>query len=149
MADDLEAFLRQAARRRAAKKRPRIEILDEPVAEAEIIEPDKPARLVQPTQPLSTTASRRPSQFDTRAAELGKTVGLADDMLEARLHETFDHQLGDLGKRPSIAAAAAPPASGEDAESELAKLAKILRDPDSIRQAIILREIIDRPEHRW
>jgi hypothetical protein len=149
MADDLEAFLRQAARRRAAKKRPRIEILDESVTEAEIVEPEKPTRLVQPNRPSSTTENKPPSQFDTRAAELGKTVGLADDLLEARLHETFDHQLGDLGKRPSIAAAASPPASSQDAESELAKLIQILREPDSIRQAIVLREIIDRPEHRW
>jgi hypothetical protein len=148
MADDLEAFLRQAARRRAAKKRPRIEILDESVTEAEIIEPTKPARLVQPNRPSSTTQNKPPSQFDSRAAELGKTVGLADDLLEARLHETFDHKLGDLGQRPSMAASS-PPASKEEAESELAKLIKILRKPDSLRQAIILREIIDRPEHRW
>jgi hypothetical protein len=143
MADDLEAFLRQAARRRAAKKRPRIEILEEPVTEAEVIE-SKPPLASSPSPPPPATADK-PSRFDTRAARLGKTVGLADDLLEARLHDTFDHQLGGLSTRPSVER---PPAEAV-ADSEAAKLVRILRDPDSLRQAILLREIIDRPEYRW
>ena len=144
MSDDLEAFLRQAARRRAAKKRPRIELIDEPIAEAEIVE-SKPPRL-SPEAPFPATKAEPPSPFDTRAAELGKTVGQADDLLEARLHETFDHQLGGLRHRassPTLVTARVDP------DSEIAKLVRILRDPASLRQAVLLREIIDRPEHRW
>jgi hypothetical protein len=144
MSDDLEAFLRQAARRRAAKKRPRIELIDEPIAEAEIVE-SKPPR-VSPTAPPPATQAEPPSHFETRAAELGKTVGLADDLLEARLHETFDHQVGGLRRRSSNVQPVTPRL---DPDSEIAKLVRILRDPASLRQAVLLREIIDRPEHRW
>ncbi len=144
MSDDLEAFLRQAARRRAAKKRPRIELIDEPIAEAEIVE-SKPPR-ISAAGPAPSASAEPPSRFDTRAAELGKTVGQADDLLEARLHETFDHQLGGLRRRSSDVAPGTPRV---DTNSEIAKLVRILRDPASLRQAVVLREIIDRPEHRW
>ena len=76
-------------------------------------------------------------------------MGQADDIMEARLHDTFDHQLGDLGQRPPVPAASPPPSSEVDMDNELAKLVQILRNPSSIRQAIILREIIERPEYRW
>jgi hypothetical protein len=146
MADDLEAFLRQAARRRAAKKRRKIEILEQPVAEAEIVDSKPP--VAPPTRPSPTHPAKPPSQFEARAAELGSKVGQADDVMEARLHDTFDHQIGGL-RELTPEPAAARGSSGVDASMEIAKLVRILQDPDSIRQAIILREIIDRPEHRW
>lgn len=93
------------------------------------------------------------------AARLGRDVAQADEKLEGHIHSVFDHQLGKLAKQPTQEA----PAQGTDAavwessverrerreaaqQSRAADIAKMLRDPDSMQQAIILSEILRRPE---
>jgi len=88
------------------------------------------------------------STLAEQAAHLGEQVAQADDRVAARLHEKFDHQLGKLQarntQRRSEAAAAAvlEPTSAES-------IAALLANPDSIRNAIVLNEILQRPTDRW
>jgi hypothetical protein len=42
-----------------------------------------------------------------------------------------------------------PTAAVEDAPAAAAAFAQILRTPQGMRQAIVLGEILARPEHRW
>ena len=93
------------------------------------------------------------------AKQLGRAVGQADENLEGHIHDVFDHQVGKLRKQPTQEQLA----QGTDAdvwESSVERrerreaaqrnraedIAKILRDPDSLQQAIILSEILRRPE---
>jgi len=71
---------------------------------------------------------------------LGADVALADDRLESRLHEKFDHQLGALQHRDS-------PAEAKPQKDDMAAdIAAMLRSPQGMRQLIVASEILRRPE---
>lgn len=158
MSGDIEEFLKRAAERRAKKKKPRQPPV-QPPPEIEIVED---VQILEPTGILSgeTVADHVAGHIDTgdigeSTSRLGTRVGLSDDRMEAHLHETFEHQLGQLGTQTSAAhdsildadspagqAAAKPP-------HPLGDLTKLFATPGDVRKAILLREIFDRPEHRW
>ena len=130
MADDLEAFLRQAAQRRAQRQ----STAPRPAAPAAPAPPAaRPAAPAPPPRPpLTPTASappRRPpprltpaaevarvgtrvstAEFEQRAEHLGEEVGLADEHMDAHIAQKFDHQVGSLDLD------AASPAGGGSAE---------------------------------
>lgn len=90
---------------------------------------------------------RGPQEIAEKVRHLGAEVDLADDKLEAHLHQTFDHKLGQL-KQSSVSVAATPQkASGPDVTVE--QILHMLRSPESIRDAIVLSEIFRRPEGMW
>ncbi len=178
MADDLEAFLRQAAQRRAQKAAG----AQQPAA------PQRPAPAAQPRQPASPQSrppqsgspqARRPaplapqpkpptpevveaevvpiepvSRFKSRvdtssiaqhARQLGEEVGLADEHMEAHLSKAFDHQIGS----PMEPQAAAPrPAATPtfDSALDVDALLDMLTRPSSVRNAVVLSEILRRPD---
>jgi hypothetical protein len=92
------------------------------------------------------------SQFQERASHLAERVRSSDEVFEAHLHETFEHRLGRLGPATSRAED-----STLDAEEQAAKaksvtpneLARLIQSPQGIRNAIIVSELLNRPEHRW
>lgn len=70
----------------------------------------------------------------------------------------FDHQMGQLDSTPEKAAHAAAIAEPDTQAAKVvesmpptaaAGLAAMLASPTSLRQAILLKEILERPEHRW
>ena len=168
MRDEVEEFLRRAAQRRAqaeAKRRgelhqaaqpqqPRPAPIDraplrtqqsaielEPVVE--IIEAEE-----APTQDRFSASvqknMRGSAEISRHASNLGAEVDLADDKLEARLHQTFDHKLGAL--KDTTTAAKVIVAGGTAGAFSVTEM---LASPQNIRNAIILNEIFARPEHRW
>lgn len=95
--------------------------------------------------------------FRRRASELGEEVALADDRIEERLHAKFGHEVSSLAEIPGESTAP-PKAKGaiepEDLVAQLpstaaAGLAAMLSNAQSIRQAIVISEILTRPEGRW
>jgi hypothetical protein len=89
------------------------------------------------------------SDFAERAALLGERVGLADDAMEAHLHEKFDHQLGQLARDESPPETQAdrsgePRAGGADISAT--GISQMLGSIQNLRQAIALAEILKRPE---
>jgi hypothetical protein len=87
------------------------------------------------------------SKFRESASHLGEQVGLADERLEAHLHQAFAQQVGSLAGQVNEverggAAVVHTVVSG-------AQLSTMLRDPAMFRHAIVLNEIFTRPEHRW
>jgi len=87
---------------------------------------------------------RGPQQITDQARHLGEQVDLADDKLEARLHQTFDHKLGRLQNTASSSAAVAHVASVPDVT--LGELLPMLRSIESLRDAVVIAEILRRPE---
>lgn len=84
-----------------------------------------------------------------------KEVSQADQRLQEHLHGAFNHHLGPLAAGE---ARAEPAATGSTATQEpamtippaaLAGFGALLASGESVRQAIILSEILTRPEHRW
>ena len=90
------------------------------------------------------TDLRGTEQIAEHVRHLGEEVDAADDKLKAHLHQVFDHQLGRLKKSTLEAGAAAykEPAP----EFSLGQIMRLLRSSDSIRDAIVMSEILHRPD---
>lgn len=162
MAGDIEEFLRRAAQRRAQQQQPKppaappqgprpkpapprpVEIL-----EAQIIEPDV---LQGSSVEAHVKEHIRAGVFDEHISHLGEEVDRSDDRMEAHLHEYFEHDLGALGARTSAAGDSSLDDDSPGQQSQPMKPAnflELLQNPASIRQAIILNEILARPSDRW
>jgi hypothetical protein len=88
--------------------------------------------------------SRHVSTADVteNVSTLGADVALADDRLEARLQETFQHPIGQLQHVEQGPAKDRPPTIAEE-------IRQLIRQPAGARQLIIANEILRRPEERW
>ena len=98
-----------------------------------------------------------------RSRQLGKYMGQSDERVEAHLHDVFDHDLGQLLKRTTDREDDELIQEGTDAatwestsdrnqrESDMIRdrserVFEMLRDPGSIRDAIIIGEILTPPK---
>lgn len=73
-----------------------------------------------------------------------------DERVETHVHQVFDHEVGSLSAKAGDATLAA--AGGKPAErpAPLAGLiAAMFRDPNNVRSAVILSEVLRRPDDRW
>jgi len=173
--DEVEEFLRRAAARRAAaqqQQRPPAQPAGWSPPPSPPPQPQRrPASLsevvmLQPVQPVEAEVveaelAEQPDRLGRGVAQhmrgtqeiaehtrhLGEEVDQADDKLQAHLHKVFDHKLGDLKKSTLEAAAVSPSqASRDSALPGAASIAHLLVDPQNVRNAIILAEILRRPD---
>jgi hypothetical protein len=158
MAKDIEEFLKMAAQRRreaaanapapppqATPKKPPLSQQKKPAKPPVIVSEDENV----PQQRRESVAKHVQKHLDTsrlqkRVQRLGAEVSKADDKIEARLHQKFDHDVGHLsGPSEAIAETAGqvrPPARINN------PLLKMFSAPASVRQAVIMSEILKRPE---
>lgn len=114
--------------------------------------PAKPAQ--RPSQPVPEAKSLRSEgvaehvarhlsrkSVTESAEQLGDEVALADDIVEARLHDTFEHQVGQLEHREDQAS--------QSAASVADEVRQLLSNPQGMRQLIVANEVLRRPEERW
>jgi hypothetical protein len=92
-------------------------------------------------------------RFDRETTGLGSEVAQADEKMEEHLRQAFEHRLGRLGTMggatASVQPAAAPAVAPAAAAGVAAELAAMLRTPASMRQAVVVSEVLTRPVHRW
>ena len=72
--------------------------------------------------------------------------------MEAHLHEQFDHSVGRLSDTSATEETPSAQEPGEEkplVPATAAEIRDIFSDPTRIRQAVVLSEIINRPEGRW
>lgn len=160
---EIEQFLRRANERRAEKAK-RASGKSEPIA------PQKPSR----PQPVAAQSKPRPKKrrdfdavaesvrehLDSRrleqhtstlgkhASTLGKDIVQADSQFEQHLRAAFDHRVGTLAD-DSPAAAPPPDALPTPGEDRARAVAGLALTPGNIRQAVLLKEILERPVDRW
>jgi hypothetical protein len=85
------------------------------------------------------------SNFAARASSLNDDdIARNDAVRAAHLKEVFGHQLGRLSDTSTPGAAADPPAP--PAGAAITPLAALLANPQSLKQAIVLQEILNRRE---
>jgi hypothetical protein len=175
MPDEVEEFLRRVAQMRAQaeaqaraqQQRPKPQPAPPPPRPAA---PPPPARLVPARQEMVPLEPVEVEIVDAELAEIGDSVGRhvtqhlrgteqiaehtrhlgeevdqADDKLESHLHQVFDHQLGKLKKTASTTAAA----PYDSPASDMSELLQMLRSPKSVRDAIVMAEVLRRPDDRW
>lgn len=169
--DEVDAFLQRAAQRRQGAGAQAIEIV-EPGAARHAGRPLVQAEVVD-AEPVHESVSAHVQQhIQTRELEqhtqrLGAEVGHADEKVEGRLHEVFDHQLGQLGHDPLVEAPEEKTISqgtdGDEWEStgdrrqqreeevreRVEDITSMLRNPSGLQNAVILAEILRRPEERF
>lgn len=104
---------------------------------------DSPAIRPEPEPAKSRQELRRlpESQLAEQAAHLGERIAGADDRVEARLHEKFDHKLGKLGSQQSAVGETKP----EESLTGAQRIKALLARPGGVREAIVLSEILRRP----
>jgi hypothetical protein len=106
------------------------------------------------------------SAYDQRAEQLGDHVEVADSQMQQHVRNVFEHRIGSLAdttrqattsagsaaeaeQQAATATARDPVAASASAAASGLDIAAVLRDPKSVRQAVVLSEILNRPEHRW
>lgn len=167
MARDIEDFLRRAAERRQQKAgggAPRPKPANPPRQPAQ----QQPARQrpVEPTVVEATIAPKRlvqkrrdpkpklregsvadhvsshinTSSIGDHAERLGSRISAVHDQVDSRIHQNLDHDISKIDDSPTITGLAAPATTNRAGD-----LRKVLSNPQSIRQAIMLAEILKRP----
>jgi hypothetical protein len=165
MKDEVEDFLRRVAQMRAqaeaqakGQQRPQ----PRPVPKT----PPPPSRLAPapvvvepvPVEIVDAELADRSDRVSRRVAEdlrgtdqiaehtrrLGAEVDAVQDKMQAHLHQVFDHQLGRL--KTSSGQEAAPTVEKPTSELSPDLVVRMLRSPGSIRDAIVMSEILRRPE---
>lgn len=153
MAGDLEDFLRRAAERRKAKEgggggqpqRPP----QQPAARPAQGPPDRPQQRPQqqrqrPPEPepvLVAEVVEIPDPFQVRREQIAEAKAAAEKAKAAAAKQA--------SQLPATASGKAKPAPIESTGNVAKDLIQMLRRPGGISQAILLREILERPEHRW
>ena len=139
MSRDLEEFLRMAAARRRMARQQGGRPAEPPIIEAEVIEE------VQVISPLKSTIKPRVStqQIADHAEHLGHRVGAASQQAEERIHEKFDHDVGRFDQSQQRFSESQPQGSKKSVAG--GNLAQLFANPENLRQAIIMREILERP----
>ena len=124
------------------------------VVEAELVEPMAPSP--PPHKPLSQRRSRPEPERPRRTARTEQIkadrVDLADEKMAAHMQQVFEHELGALADT-SDAIHEKAESKKDSAGVEIPTTSQAVRDmlaqPDSVRQAVILSEILRRPQQRW
>ena len=81
------------------------------------------------------------------ASQLGDEIREEERLLEERLQHTFDGQVTRLHGKTETDTTGLE--HFDDVSTAVGDIARALRNPKSICQAVILKEILDRPENRW
>jgi hypothetical protein len=172
VAQEIEEFLRRAAEQRQGGRPAEVEVVrPEPAAAGRRphaagrldqgpphqgrLEPAAVDRVVEvlPSRSDIAESVERHLGSDTlgrHAEQLGNEIRDVDEKVEQRLSEKFDHQVGrlasQLGEESTSRSAPQVAVTGGKRTAELIEL---LRNPRGIRTAILVSEILNRPEHRW
>lgn len=139
--NEIDEFLRRAGERQnrgARPKPPPPKQAKRPPADAPVL-----ARPVSVAEQVQKDLDS--SEFARRSGSLGDQLIQAEEKTAERLHDTFDHQVGQFATSRTDGAAAPMPQPSLDLSAVVAALS----NPESIRTAIILNEILQRPTHRW
>ncbi len=111
--------------------------------QARTLEPDRPGSIRSEGVAEHVELHITTDDITESTRSLGATVANADDEVELRLHEKFDHSLGRLERRQTEVDSTTK--STNDSTDIAAEVAEMLRKPEGMRQLIIANEILRRP----
>jgi len=165
VADEIGEFLRRASERRGKAGQRPARTADAPRPVRNPGRPVRPAQAEKAARPILVgepdggvaqhVQEHLKSTFKHLNPELGKEVAEADDKLDARLRQVFEHKVGRLS---GLAGETAKPTTTDEPgappplvpEVPLAQaVAGMFKNPTTVSQAIVLHEILRRPEERW
>jgi len=169
MSGDIEDFLRRAAERRQARQanrpppaapparpeysdarrermsRPRVE--DDDLVVAEVVDEPLARKLAELRDAQATAQAMREVTTRQQQTPLAQRPGLAE---RAAARAQAQRSPGLTPIRPTPAASVTTAAAAPMVQSEaMFELHEALKTPHGLRNAMLLHEILARPEHRW
>ncbi|MEX0675695.1 MAG: hypothetical protein WD063_01385 [Pirellulales bacterium] len=91
--------------------------------------------------------------FEQRAEHLADDIARAEGDMERHLQQAFGHRVGTLGSvdpvAPTTPVTDVRPSTADDRLAAAKALAGLLANQENIRQAVVLKEILERPIDRW
>ena len=159
---EIEQFLKRANERREQKSRRATERSDAPTGP--IQRRPQPTVAVDVEQPVERTDFNSVSSsverhlgarsFEKRDELLAEDIDQADEEMELHLQQTFGHRVGTFDTAPSRDAEDPQrinlrPSLTDDHPAAALALAGLLVNQASLRQAVLLKEILERPVDRW
>jgi len=165
MAQDIEEFLRMAAARKkqqAAQPAPQPQNQPpkqqqtnrsrpqpahqnrQPDPEIFIVEDEQPAQISRLQSSIRTSVST--DDIAEHTSHLGEGVNQRHDITDSRVQEKFDHNLGQLQKQDIAEPNTVDHGKGIENPPDISMMLNLIRNPNSLKQAIILKEIFDRPK---
>jgi len=118
-------------------------------------QPQKRKQLVQPKPKRElrheSVADHVRSHIDSssiadHAEHLGERIQDADDRIAARLHRKFDHDVSKLDDLPTVQDDVVATVTKDKVSGVAKDLIEMLRNPNTIRQAIMVSELLKRPD---
>lgn len=155
--DELDQFLRRAAGRGAAGKPQPASALATPSTRRPI-EPEPEVILEEDASVAEHVREHVGREhFGRLASDVGRGLAKESEKIEGRLHEVFDHRVGSLQGMPGESARVLQAEEAETPEDRItalpataaAGLVAMFANPGNVRQAILISEVLQRPEHRW
>jgi hypothetical protein len=149
MEDEIGEFLRRTAKRRGPQA-----AQSPPALEPVLVEPERSGPVGGQVE-AHVKGFLNTGEFSQRSAQLGEEVAQADEHLGEHLHQVFDHDVSSLAATPGEISAQPATAGGPSSDAAAlpvtaaAGLAAMLSDMENVRQAIVINEILRRPEERW
>jgi hypothetical protein len=159
--DEIDEFLRRAAdnlkpkRQTAKSPPPKAPPPTKKQPPRRLVEISQEVQPLQPAQGESVAAHVQKrmstSEFDQRASHIVDDIVDADRKREQHLQQAFGHRVGTLTDTSVFEIATTETAENVVTQTAAAglPLASLLASPDSLRRAIVLNEILVRPEQRW
>ncbi len=95
---------------------------------------------------VAQSVASRSDSLAQKAAQLGQRIVAEDQQFEDKVKAKFDHAIGTLGERATETQTAD---SSPVVITPAAQIAAMLANPEGVRQAVILNEILRRPSDRW
>ena len=153
---EIEAFLQRAKERRREKTPPQKTVAKAPPAPVRrLAETPLEAEVVK-SRPLGASIANQ--QLDTRdvtehSEHLTDDLTQADQNRELHRRKMFSHRVGRLedtsGEVGAKAGEDAPQSNAAATAAAAVPISAAFFQPKDIRQAIIVSEVLQRPEHRW
>jgi hypothetical protein len=84
-----------------------------------------------------------------QSSQLGQRIVQEDAAFDVKLKAKFDHEVGTLASKERVTDTPSQSPVNTDTTSPAALLAAMLTNPEGVRQAVILNEVLRRPSDRW
>jgi hypothetical protein len=120
-----------------------------PPLAAQVNKPRKPAQRRQTVaEHVAESIAAHSREVGEQASRLGQRIIEDDHQFDVQLKAKFDHQVGTL-TGSAVAAAEQAAAAIALQNTPAAQIAALLANPEGVRQAVVLNEILRRPGDRW
>ena len=140
MSQDIEAFLRMAQQRRQMLQQGQQGQQPAnmpPLMDVEVVEEEEEVRTLAPS--IKTQIDT--SGIAEHVSHLGERVQSASSQTEQRISGKFEHNVGRLVHQEGVAS---PDTKKHVVEQNF--FAKLFSSPDDIKRAVIMKEILERPD---